>query len=231
MKRQIASLAVLLASTPCLGHFVFIAPSAEKGEFQVVFSEEPVPDEKVAIDKIIETRLLSVDANGKASKLDWARDEHALRGTLPEPKPVILAGVTDYGWVQSKHTGNIPVLLKYYSKAVLGDIRTLPEVQLGREMPFEIIPKVVDGSLTLVALQNGKPLKDATCAVQAPGEEKAAMGKTDSEGRIAGKLDRPGRYAVKVKAVEDKPGEWKGQKYDKEHLWATLVFDLSPVNP
>ncbi len=231
MKRPLAFLTLLLAATPCFAHFVYIAPSVEKGEFQVVFSEDPSPDEKVDINKIIATKLVSIDVSGKLSSIEWSKTEHALRGALPEPKPLVLAGVTDYGWVQSKHTGNVPVLLKYYSKAIVGDIRGLPEQPLGKEIPFEIVPKVENGSLALVALQNGKPLANATCAVLAPGDEKAPMEKTDAEGRINGKFERPGRYSVKVKAIEEKAGEWKGQKYDKEHLWATLVFDVKPSNP
>lgn len=227
MKRQLAFLAVIAAATPCLGHFVYIVPSADIGEFQVVFSEAPAPDENVVIDKILATQLVAIDADGKRSSVAWTKSSHALRGALPARTPLLLGGVTEYGWVQSKHTGNVPILLKYYPKAIVGDPRACAELRLGKDAPFEIIPLIENDTLKFVALRDGKPVADAACAVLVPGAEKKPLTKTDSQGRIPGSFDRPGRYAVKVKVIDEVSGEWKGQKYDKAHHWATLVVDYT----
>lgn len=228
MKRHLGFLAVIAAVTPCFGHFVYVVPSIEKGEFEVVFSEVPAPDENVAIDKILATQLVAIGADGKRAAVPWSKSSHVLRGALPAQTPILLGGITEYGWVQSKHTGNVPVLLKYYPKAIVGDLRAFGEPRLGKDSPFEIVPLIENKRLQFVALRDGKPVSGATCAVLAPGEEKTPLTKTDTQGRIPGSFERSGRYAVKVKDIDEVSGEWKGQKYERVHHWATLVVDYMP---
>jgi hypothetical protein len=226
MKWQLALLAAVAAASSALGHFVYILPAADHKGIQVVFSDTLSPDENVAIDKIAATDLFVVDAGGKQTPLKLQKAEHALRATLTMPAPVLIGGVTEYGVAQSKHTGNIPVLLKYYPKAVVGDLTAVSELRLDKRVPFEIIARARDNKLEFLAMRAGKPVSEADCMVLLPGKPKAQRSKTSPDGQVPGRFDKLGRYGVWVKLIDNTPGEWKGKKYDKAHSYATLVVDF-----
>jgi hypothetical protein len=226
MKLHLTLLIVLACAAPALGHFVYIVPDAENRQLQIVFSEDPAPDEKVAVDKIMNTELFVVDANGTQTSVKWSRsNDHYLSAKLPAAAAQLIAGRTNYGVTNSRHTGNIPVLIKYYSKAVLGD-PARATARLGSAVPLEIVPVVREGKLEFIALSGGRPLADADCVVKAPGDDKAERTKTTSAGQIPGRFDSPGRYGVWVRMVDLTPGEVAGARYDKAHSYATLVVDF-----
>jgi hypothetical protein len=222
----LSGLAFLVLVSPGFAHFVYILPDAAGQMIQVVFSDALAPDEKVSVDKIRDTRLFLLDAQGKQTSLQLKRTPHALKGTLPGGIPCVVHGVTEYGWVQSKHTGNEPTLLKYYPKVVVGDFRSLPQIPPAEGIALDIQPVLINGKLRFRATRNGHPLADAACALIVPGEEKSPFLKTDADGFIPGEFDQAGRYAVRVKAVDAVAGEWQEKKYDKINHWATLVLDL-----
>jgi hypothetical protein len=213
-----------IATTPALAHFVYLVPSDNQSEVQVVFSETPIPDEKVAVDKILTTKLLAIDKAGKETPLPWTRtSDHFLTAKLPTPAPAVVTGVTDYGVTNSRHTGNIPVLINYYSQVILGDLRSTP----ARPTPavIEIVPTIRENRLTFRALAQGKPLAESDCVVKTPGNEKGERSKTNTDGSLLGQFDQPGRYGVWVRLVDLSPGEVNGTPYDKVHSYATLVVD------
>ena len=228
MKWQVALLAFLAFTSQALGHFVYILPPTDKQDIQVVFSDSLGQDEKVAIDKIAATELIVVDATGKQANLIWTKAEHCLKATLPASAPVLVGGITRYGVANSRHTGNIPVLLKYYPKAVIGEPAAALELRLAPTVPFEIVPLVRDGKLQFVALRDGKPLPDCVCVVQVPGEPKREQLQTEFDGQVPGTYSKPGRYGVWVKLVDATPGEWEGQRYEKVNCYATLVVEFAP---
>ena len=228
MKRLTSLVLVALASTPALSHFVYIAPTENQSEAQIVFSETPEPDEKVVVDKIMGTKLFAIDKQGRENPLPWTRtSDHYLTAKLPSPAPVVLRGETDYGVTNSRHTGNIPVLIKYYPQARLGNLQSL-SASPNPAATIEIIPNVKEGRLSFTAYVQGKPLADSDCVVKAPGDEKGERSKTSSAGAVPGQFDKPGRYAVWVRQVDLSPGEVNGARYDKSHNYATLVIDLAP---
>jgi hypothetical protein len=228
MKWQLALFIAVLAASPCEAHFVYILPASDHKEVRVVFSDSLRPDGKVPIDRIAATELVVVDASGKQTTLKWEKADHFLRAALAVPQTVLVGGATEYGWSQSVHTHNVPVLLKYYPKAIVGNPAAAEHLRLGVKAPFEILPLVRDGILQFQAVREDKPVPDADCAVIIPGREKAQRLKTDADGLVPIRFDEPGRYGVRVKVVEATPGEWKGRKYDEIHLYATLVVDFGP---
>lgn len=230
MKWQLASLTALALASTALGHFVYIVPAADQKSIQVVFSDSLGPDENVAIDKIAATELFVVDAAGKQTPLKWTKADHFLRAELAAPAPFLIGGFTEYGVAQSKHTGNIPVLIKYYAKAVIGNPSALGDLRLGKSVPLEISARVRDGQLRFTALHAGKPVAAADCVVLAPGHEKGQKAKIGPDGLVPGRFDKLGRYGVWVKIVEPIPGEFKGKKYERVHTYATLVVDLAATS-
>jgi hypothetical protein len=225
MKPHVALLIPLLCVTPVLGHFVYVAPSENGEEIQVVLSETPLPDQNVAADKIAGTLLIAIDAAGKQTRLEVEKSAHCLTAKLPAGT-VFVSGVTQYGVANSKHTGNIPVHIKYFSKAVLGDPSRASQPRLGNNVPLEIVPIVANGKLRFVATSGGKPVADADCVVKTPGDDKGERTKTTTDGSVPGSFEKSGRYGVWVRTVDLSPGELEGTRYDKTHIYATLVVDF-----
>jgi len=228
MKLHLALMIVLASANSAFGHFVYIVPDATGQEVQVVFSEIPAPDEKVTVDKIAGTQLFTVDAAGNHTRLKADRFDHFLSAKLPAGPAVLVAGITQYGVANSKHTGNIPVQIKYFSKAVLGDPARASEMRVGNNVPLEIVPLVRDGNIQFVAVSGGKPVAEADCVVKAPGDDKGERTKTSSDGQVPGRFDKPGRYGVWVRVVDLSPGDLQGTSYQKTHTYATLTVDFLP---
>ena len=226
MRLHLALLLALVCTTSARAHFVYIVPDASGQEVQVVFSEVPVVDEKVAVEKIAGTQLTAIDGAGKQTRLTTGKFDHFLSAKLPGSQTVLLSGVTQYGVANSKHTGNVPVHIKYFSKAVLGDLSRASNLRLNSQVTLEIVPVLQNGKLHFVALSGGKPVADADCVVKAPGDEKGERTKTDAQGKVPGQFEKPGRYGVWVRFVDLSPGDLQGTPYDKTHTYATLVVDL-----
>ncbi len=227
MKLHLAILLVFFVANPAFGHFVYIVPDGSGQEVQVVFSEVPAVDEKVAVEKIAGTQLVAIDETGRQTRLKTEKFDHFLAAKLPDSTAVLLSGVTQYGVTNSKHTGNVPVHIKYYSKAVLGDLARASSLRLGSHVPLEIIPVLQEGKLRFLALSGGKPVAEADCVVKAPDDEKGERTKTDTKGHVPGGFDKPGRYGVWVRLVDLSPGNLQGTPYDKTHTYATLVVDFA----
>ena len=226
MKLHLALLLAFFFTTPAFGHFVYIVPDASGQEVQVVFSEVPVVDEKVGVEKIAGTQLTAIDDAGGQMRLKTEKFDHFLLAKLPTSQTVMLSGVTQYGVSNSKHTGNVPVHIKYFSKAVLGDLARAGNLRLNSQVALEIVPVLQNGKLQFLALSGGKPVAEADCVVKSPGDKKGERAKTDAKGHVPGHFDKPGRYGVWVRTVDLSPGDLQGTSYDKTHTYATLVVDL-----
>jgi hypothetical protein len=226
MRLHLALLFAFAFTTPAFGHFVYIVPDASGQEVQVVFSEVPAVDEKVAVEKIAGTQLTAIDDSGRRTRLKTEKFDHFLSAKLPDSAAVLLSGVTQYGVTNSKHTGNVPVHIKYFSKAVLGDFARASNLRLNGQVTLEIVPVLQNGKLQFLALSGGKPVADADCVVKSPGDEKGERAKTDAKGLVPGQFDKPGRYGVWVRTVDLSPGDLQGAHFDKTHTYATLVVDL-----
>src|SRR5687768_16077852 len=101
MKSCFALLMALLLAAPAAGHFVYIVPDSSGQEVQVVFSEVPLPDEKVAADKIAGTEVFALDAAGRPTRLATQKHDHFLSAKLPSSQTMIVTGVTQYGVANS----------------------------------------------------------------------------------------------------------------------------------
>ena len=226
MKFSMALLMASLVAGPARGHFVYLVPDSSGQEIQVVFSETPHPDEKVSAEKIAGTQLFAVDAGGNKTRLKAEKLEHHLTAKLPGTQTVLLTGVTEYGVANSKHTGNIPVHIQYFSKAVVGNLAQASHMRLDKSVPLEIVPVVREGKLEFLAFSSGKPVAEADCTVKTPGDEKGERSKTTASGQVPGRFDKPGRYGVWVRTVDLSPGSLEGARFDKTHVYATLVVDF-----
>lgn len=210
-------------------HFTYVVPSADRSKLQIIFSDSLEPDRKASIDKILKTTLFGVDGNGKQAPVKWTKSDHAFLADLPSRDIRVIAGVSDYGFHQSKHTQDKPVWLKYYPKAILGDVSATESSQLGEKVPLEISPLISGGRITFQARWKGKPLTDGEFGVLVPSASAGQKIASDSNGMIKAHFDKPGRYGVRVGYFEPTAGELDGNKYVEIRHYATLVVDFAPA--
>lgn len=226
MKRILAAAILFVSATSAFAHFTYVVPVDGGAKLQIIFSDTLGPDKNVPIDKIAATTLFSLDRSGRQIPLKWTKSEHALLADLSTQDAQIIGGVTDYGVAQSRHTQNKPVWIKYYPKAIIGDLAATEKVRLGERVPLEIVPVIADGKLRFQVLLHGKPLANAECSVLVPGQEELEKTTTDAEGFTKVRFEKSGRYGIWARSVDVKPGELKGTKYDEVRHYATLVADV-----
>ena len=214
-------LIVCIFTAPVFAHFPFLVPDGpSKGK--MVFSDNLKPDDKgVPVDKIAGTKL-AVLASGKAAELTMTLDKTAncytfeVQGTGAR----IVVGTTDYGVLQ-RGEGK-PMWLRYYPKAIFGDIPAVDLATAGTIVPLELVPIVDGGKLKFKVLAAGKALVKTEVTVMIPGEEKTKVVITDEVG-LTTAFDKAGTYGVHVRQVQTKSGEQGGKKYEEIRNYATLV--------
>jgi len=219
---------VLLTATRALAHFVFFVPDGDTDAVRAIFSDTLKPDGQVNIEKIDNTKLFVIDAEGNESALKWTLDKQGSFFAIAAPGngTRIVAGVTDYGILQRGETR--PFWLKYYPKTILGAIPSADKAALGKRVPLEIIPIVEAGTIRFQAVVGGTPAVKTEISVLAPGDEKAQDLTTDEKGRTPA-FDKAGQYGVRLRYIESKSGEEQGKKYDELRHYATLVVNFSPA--
>lgn len=228
MKKLLAATVGLVVVATASAHFPFIVPDADGSRIQVVFNDLLEPDKRVPIDHIAATTLFVVDATGKPAPLKWTKAPHALVADLPAKDFLVIGGFTNRGFVQSKHTENKPVWIKHYPKAIVGNVAAAAKLRLGDRVPLELVPILSGSELRFQTLWKGKPVPDTEVAVLMPGEKKARLTTTGSEGITKESFDKPGRYGARTRFIEKAEGELGGKKYEEIRSYATLVLDLAP---
>lgn len=223
MNRTLALVACLAVTAASSAHFAYLIPTVDGSGVHVVFSDSLEADAKVPIAQIADTKLFRVEADGKRTPLKVSKVSHALAAEVRTGGNVVIGGVTNYGFHQSKHTQNKAVCLRYYPKAVFGDVEGA--ARLGDAVPLEIIPIVKEGKLRFQALLKGKPLAGAKFSVLEPGATKTQKSAASDEGQTTA-FDKAGRYGVNVSHFEPSAGELDGKKYEEIRHYATLVVEL-----
>lgn len=227
MKRfALVAVALLFAAMGASAHFVFLVPDGSGGNVKAIFSDTLKPDDRVAIEKIDNTKLMLIDASGKESALKWTMDKTGAFCKIEAPGngTRILASVTDYGILQRGDSK--PFWLKYHAKAILGPLPEADKAKLGDRAPLEIVPIVEGGKIRFQALIAGKPAAKTEISVMVPGEDKSQDTTTDEKG-LTPAFEKTGLYGVRIRLVEAKSGEDKGKKYEEVRSYATLVVSFT----
>jgi hypothetical protein len=221
--RLLAAVILIALPAAALGHFPFLVPDGPtKGK--AVFSDNLKADKDVPIDRIANTKLVVI-ADGKASELTWTLDKPANCYTfdVPGTGSRIVVGTTDYGVLQRGDSK--PFLLRYYPKAVFGDLPDPEKATVGDKVPLELVPVAAGGQLRFKVLAGGKPLAKADVLVIVPGESQTKVVQSD-DGGLTPEFDKAGAYGAQVRRVEEMAGERDGKKYAEVRHYATLVVSL-----
>src|SRR5262245_38474121 len=158
MTKKFLAIAMTLAvAATASAHFPFLVPDGpDKGK--AVFSDSLKPDTAgVPVDKIAATKLAVIDS-GKAAELTWTHDKTANCYTfaVPGSGSRIVIGTTDYGVLQRGDSK--PFHLRYYAKAIFGEIPDAAKATAGTLVPLEVIPVVHDGKLRFKVVADGKAM-------------------------------------------------------------------------
>ncbi len=137
---------------------------------------------------------------------------------------------------ESEKDGN-----EIYSRAVKTFVRVGPESSpsIGFDrvfgFPFELVPESdplaarAGDSLKVRVLVDGKPKANVLVgALQRADAIGTNSARSDADGRVTLKLDRPGAWLVHAVQMWRAPAETKA---DWESVWSSLTFDVRPVAP
>src|SRR3954465_1049990 len=152
------------AEAEARAHFLFIrvSPMAEGGRrAEVYFSEQAEAGDPKFVDKIASTQLWAQTgaAPGQFQPLTVHKASDRLRAALPSSGSVAVIGACEYGVLARPK--QVPFLLRHYPKAIAGRPDELNRRGPKAETPLEIKATIEDGTLRLVALQQGKPIPGA----------------------------------------------------------------------
>ena len=102
----------------------------------------------------------------------------------------------------------------FYAKAGRRDVRAV--------LDFELVP-VAANSPTFSLLLHGQPLAKTEAKVYGPPKWEKSF-RPDEQGRLTLQTPWAGRYVVEVVYVEEKPGEARGESYNRLRHVSTLSF-------
>ena len=129
-----------------------------------------------------------------------------------------------------------------YSRAVKSFVRVGPEPTLAAPStgfdrrfgyPFELVPESdpllvrAGGSLKVLALVDGKPAANVLVGALQHGDAREASSmRSDGEGRVELRLDRPGIWLIHAVHMRRAPADTNA---DWESVWSSLTFDVRPA--
>ena len=222
-----AGLLFWLQQTNLFAHFLFIRVGghAEAGRaVEVFFSERAEAGDPRFIGKVAKTQLWMQREQGKFIPLKTHLGVDRLRASLPANGTVSVTGMCEYGILERE----VPFLLRYYPKAISGPMSEVNQLKANENLTLEIIATVSPDSISLVLLDRGKPVPNATFTTVDDALVNEEL-KANSEGSIEWKPSHPGHYCVYSKVVRKEAGEYGGKKYTEIREFPTLAFQWPPA--
>ena len=219
----VAALGCLLQTTDLFAHFLFIriGQHAEAGRsVDVFFSERAEAGDPKFVSKIAHAKLWMQESPGKFTPLNVRTASDRLRAFLPSQGAVSVGGECEYGVL----TRDVPFLLQYFPKAIAGEPAKLNAMQPRPEIPFEIVARVEESAITLIALAQGKPVPGALFTTVDDDLVNEEL-KADEAGRAVWRPDSAGHYCVYAKHVIRQAGSRGDQQYAEIRQFATLAFE------
>ncbi|WP_422923666.1 DUF3386 family protein [Singulisphaera sp. PoT] len=212
-------------------HFLFIriSPMAEAGRTaDVFFSEQAEAGDPKFVDKIAGTKLWLQSKPGVFEPLMVRKGVDRLRASIPSSGSLSVIGECVYGVLARPN--QTPFLLRHYPKAIAGRPEELAALKPRAEIPLEIQATIEGDHLRFLALQDGKPLPDATLTT-VDSDLAGVEIKTGADGTATWIPSAPGRYSVYTGVVRKTPGQHEGKAYDEIREFATIAFAWPLVDP
>jgi hypothetical protein len=214
---------VALASASAQAHFLFIRIEPATGgaapQAHVFFSEQATAGDPQFVDKIAATKLWQASAAGRFEPLAVHKLSDRLTAAVKESGPGVVVGVCEYG-VLSR---NVPFLLRYYPKAIVGDPRQSKPIPPREKGAPEIVGTFDKDAVTFVVMKEGKPVPEAVFITVDEDLNNEEI-KADATGRAIWRPKADGYYCVYTKLVTQQAGEAGGKAYVEIREFPTLAF-------
>lgn len=224
MTCRVVLVVALFACAQSHAHFLFIrveppTGSATATEAQVFFSEQATAGDPMFVDKIDKTKLWQMSAGGSFEPLVVNKLKDRLTGNLVSGSSGVVVGFCEYGVL----TRNVPFLLRYYPKAIVGDPRKgQPLPARDKQLP-EIVATFTQDAVTLTLMKDGKPVPELVFTTVDDDLNNEEI-KADASGRATWKPKTSGYFCVYTKLVTKQPGEAGGKSYVEIREFPTLAF-------
>jgi hypothetical protein len=219
----VAGAMLATAADPCFGHFLFIRVEPGVGDAapqaHVFFSEQATAGDPRFVDKIAQTKLWQAAAEGPFKPLVVNKSSDRLTAAIAGGGPGVVVGFCEYGVL----TREVPFLLRYYPKAIIGkpeEARPHPRRDL--QAP-EIMASFTADTVTLILVRNGKPLPHVVFTTVDDDLNNEEI-KADASGQATFRPKSPGYYCVYTKLVTKQAGEADGKAYEEIREFPTLAF-------
>jgi hypothetical protein len=211
-----------LLARPAHAHFLWghVVPSETGGStFQVTLAEGSGEMTTVALDKIKTAKAWSVGGSSLPLKAEGA----ALAANF-KTKNEVAAARQYYGVLDKTATGRGVFLLEYEAKAA----QDISKAGLNAKLELEFFAHRDAGGVLVTLKYNGKPLPNTAVKLHIPGaeSEKPQELTTDANGQLHFETTQAGLYGLRAAAVENKPGQFEGKKYDLLRHYTTLTFSV-----
>jgi hypothetical protein len=215
---------LLTAAVPAQAHFLFIRvesppDNAAAPQAHVFFSEQATAGDPQFVDKIDSTKLWQAGVAGRFEPLVMNKLTDRLTAALTNGNPGVVVGFCEYGVLARE----VPFLLRYYPKAIVGDPRKSPPLPPRDKALPEIMATFAKDSVTLVLMKDGKAAPDATFTTIDEDLNNEEI-KADASGRATWRPKAPGYYCVYTKLVTRQAGEARGKAYAEIREFPTLAF-------
>lgn len=202
-------------------HFVFLLPSKNAKQVDLLMSEDLTPDVDLAGLTADQVHLNVWTAAPEPTPLKFEAHGDVWTAPLTADYARSIEGTVQWGVTQR---GQGPAFqLVYHPAAIIGD--PFQPTDLAQERgPIAIIPQGTPGNLRFKVLVEGKPQKGAEVNLVLPsGSKKKVV--TDDAG-LTESFSDSGRFGAWARHFEEQEGEFGGKRYTQVRHYATLVIDV-----
>jgi hypothetical protein len=211
MKKTLIFLSLLAASNVALAHFVWLERDGDSSARAYFGEWENDIREKAggALDRIASPQAYLADKK-EALKIERRADHLEIQAKSPGDVVLVEAGLSPR---EDKKIGGRTETL-YHAKAGRNATQARLDLELTPTAP---------NSNQFVLIFRGQPLAKTSVTVFGPPKWEKSL-RTDDQGKVTINTPWAGRYVVEVAHIEESPGEFNSEKYDRVRHVATLSF-------
>lgn len=217
------TLLLMCLASPVDAHFLWIVAGIQSPDrkLHVYFSESAAPDDPALLDRVAGLTVQQVWA-GEMRTLTLVKGHDSWEATATD-QPVLYQLQHIYGVVTR---GQEKFLLHYYARCYSSDQpQTWIPIEPAHQLPLDVTPRLEGTQTILTALWQGKPLQGAQVTIHGEHMEPCEL-TTDQRGEVAAELPLGQRYSIRVKHVEQRSGQHRGQEYQSVRHYTTLALLL-----
>lgn len=230
---------LFLCVSSASAHYLFLSidsGSGEHGTMNLYFEEGPRPGDGHYLDPFVQRGQAWLRVVGEKESLPLElvevkveeKNQRWLSSKLAKSGP---RAVESYGKWGVYRYGQTDVLLHYYAKVVeVETAEQLADVGKSDNLKFDVRPAWTDGNLVIQVTWNGEPAADTTVYLRGPGLNKTV--KTDADGALRFKPEKPGQYVLRAYRQEnDQSGAFEGKAYEQVRHHSSLTINLPIATP